>query len=66
MTDPAYDPVECPLCKDKWPKDCEQAVCIERFGECICCRFGSGAGTKAEIDSITKEAKRRANQEPTP
>jgi hypothetical protein len=41
---------------------CEQAICIERHGECIPCRFapiggeinkhGSGEGTTDELDAI--------------
>jgi len=52
----------CPKCSREWQEPCEQTNCIERFGECIPCRFlpvgennpyGSGVGTKDELDALT-------------
>lgn len=28
---------ECPVCKEIWPTDCEQAVHAELYGYCIAC-----------------------------
>jgi len=29
--------MKCPTCKKEYPYKTEQAVCIERYGECINC-----------------------------
>lgn len=55
--------IACPKCALEWEPNCEQTRCIERFGECIRCRFvmrgsynsqGSGEGTEEELASITQ------------
>lgn len=52
---------KCPKCSTTWPADCEQALCVERHGECIVCRFvprgernphGSGDGVAEEFDAL--------------
>ena len=54
----------CPGCGLKWEQDCEQAICIEKHGECFVCRFspsgkGTKSGTMAEADGIKHERIRR-------
>lgn len=53
--------MKCPKCEREWPDDCEQAECVRRHGECICCRFlprgpknphGSASGTDAEFAAL--------------
>ena len=53
--------IACPKCALAWEPNCEQTRCIERFGECIRCRFvkrgpynehGSGEGTESELTQI--------------
>lgn len=53
--------MKCPKCEREWPDECQQAECVRRHGECICCRFlprgaknlhGSGAGTDAEFTAL--------------
>jgi hypothetical protein len=46
----------CPKCGRSWPVRCEQAVCIERHGECVPCRFVHGDGTAAEFDALAGSA----------
>lgn len=52
----------CPKCEREWPHICEQTICIDRHGECVCCKFvnrgehtphGSGYGTTEELDAIS-------------
>lgn len=54
--------VECQKCGRSWEKPCDQTRCIERFGECIVCRFvprgqqnphGSGSGTDEEFSALS-------------
>lgn len=54
--------MKCPKCGRDWLSGCEQAECIRRHGECICCRFlprgprnlrGSASGTDAEFDALS-------------
>lgn len=54
----------CPACGTKWEHDSEQAICIEKHGECVVCRFspsgkGSRSGTMKDLDNIALERKRR-------
>lgn len=56
--------MECPKCKREWDDECQQAECVRRHGECICCRFlpvgasdnkhGSGCGTREEFDALAE------------
>ena len=51
-----------------WPAGCEQAICIEKYNECIVCRFspqgcGSLAGTEKELADIAEGTRRRNNQQ---
>lgn len=65
-------PVCCPKCARLWDEPtCEQAISIELFGECIPCRFlnpgmnnlyGSGEGSKSDLDLITKTRLERNGQ----
>ena len=57
--------MKCPVCGLEWESSCEQTICIEKFNECIACRFGgtqyphgSKSGTKEELDAISDEYKR--------
>ena len=55
--------VTCPCCGLHWDEPgCEQAACIELFGECIPCRFlpagkGSRSGSIADMDRIVARRK---------
>jgi len=49
--------VSCEKCGSDWPYASEQAVCIEKFGECIVCRKHVFTGN--ELGIIVKEAERR-------
>lgn len=56
---------QCPVCCSRFDADTEQAISIERYDECIACKFipnsgGSGNGTKEELNTIRAEQKRRA------
>lgn len=57
--------MKCPKCEREWPDECQQAECVQRHGECICCRFlprgprnlrGSASGTDAEFDALSSAA----------
>lgn len=57
--------VTCAKCARVWQPDSEQALCIDRHGECIPCRFlpsgeknphGSGAGTTDEFEALGSSA----------
>jgi hypothetical protein len=54
----------CPSCLSEWRGDTEQGVSIERYGECICCKFtpvgkGSNDGEQWQLNSIAEEASLR-------
>lgn len=63
----------CPKCERQYPVPCEQTICIERYGECIPCRFipvggeinkhGSGEGTTEELNAIGVEGKIKGESE---
>lgn len=53
--------MQCPKCDRSWDSGTEQALCIERHGECVPCYFipsgehnptGSGAGIAEEFDAL--------------
>ena len=57
--------VECRVCEHIWEKDSEQAISVEMFNECVCCRFvkgdgiGSNSGTSEELGRVSTERERR-------
>jgi len=53
--------VKCPVCSLEWDDpNCEQAICIELYDECIPCRFspshphGSNTDDQEGMDAIMK------------
>lgn len=51
--------MKCPCCKREWIDNCEQAISIELFDECMVCKFipgkpGSGNGTSYDVDKISE------------
>lgn len=52
--------MQCPKCKKIWETDSEQAVCVELHEACIACK--SHSLTRAELDSVLRERKRRLQE----
>lgn len=58
--------VICEVCQSVWEIDSEQAISVEMFDECVCCKFvptlgtvGSGNGTGEELGRVSTERERR-------
>jgi hypothetical protein len=54
----------CPCCLSEWGDTTEQGVSIERYKECICCKFtpigkGSGDGEIWQLNAVAEEAFKR-------
>ena len=58
------DGIGCKKCTRLWQVNSEQAISIEKHGECIVCKFtpqgkGSNNGTKEQLNEISAEYIRR-------
>ena len=56
--------IECPKCFRCWPVDCEQAISVEMYGECVVCKFtpqgkGSNDGTPEQLHEVRHESELR-------
>lgn len=50
----------CPRCNREWEENSEQAICIKKYSECICCKFtpeGSNSGEKWQLNAIAEESR---------
>ena len=57
--------IKCPTCLRRWPVDCEQAICVEMYGECVVCKFtpqgkGLNDGTPEQLNEIKHESTLRS------